>query len=220
MKAMLLAAGRGKRLGHLTDNCPKPLIKFRGKPLIAYSLEAIAAAGIKECVINVFYRGDMIQEYVGDGSKWGLKVVYSQEDKMLGTGGGVLKALPLLGADNFLLLNSDLIHDIDIGQLVKNNLADNSLAHLVLVDNNPSDNVGDFSLQGNQVIQGSASTFCGVSIMNPQIFSGENREAFPLLDTYRQAISNNQLTGEMHRGLWFDLGTPDSIQQAQAQIPA
>lgn len=217
---MLLAAGRGKRLGSLTDNCPKPLIEFHGKPLIDYALEAVAKASIKECVINLFYKGEMIQEYVGDGSKWGLKVIYSQEDKMLGTGGGILNALPLLGQDNFLLVNSDLIHDIDIGRLVKKGLANNSLAHLVLVDREFANTSGDFALQGSQVIPGATSTFCGVSIMSPQIFSGESREVFPLLDSYKQAIANNQLTGEIHTGFWFDLGTPASIQQALSQIKA
>ncbi len=215
---MLLAAGKGSRLRPLTDLLPKPLIKFRGKPLIDYSLEAISAAGIKECVINVFYKASMIEEYVDDGSKWGIKVIYSREDKTLGTGGGVLKALPLLGEDNFLLMNSDIIHDINLNKLLQNSLTQTSLVHLILVDKEYANSEGDFSLAGQQIIQGATATFCGVSIMNPQIFSGEKREVFHLADLYKQAITKRQITGEIHPGLWFDLGTPASMQRAEAAL--
>lgn len=215
--AMILAAGQGKRLRPLTEKLPKPLVEFRGKPMIDYSLEAIAATGIQECLINLFYKGEMIEEYVGDGSKWGLNVVYSHENKKLSTGGGVLNALAQMNQESFLLVNCDLSHDIDLGQLLAQGIPDNSLAHLVLTKDKNMDAVGDFSLQGNRiipVIKGEGLIFCGVSIINPQIFASETRECFPLADTFHRAMANQQITGEIHQGIWSDLGTPQGINSA------
>ena len=217
--AMILAAGQGKRLRPLTEKLPKPLVEFRGKPMIDYSLEAIAATGIQECLINLFYKGEMIEEYVGDGSKWGLKVVYSHENKKLSTGGGVLNALPQMNQESFLLMNCDLFHNIDLDQLLAKGTPDNSLAHLVLREDKHAAAVGDFSLQGNRVIpviKGKGLTFCGVSIINPQIFSSETRECFPLVDVFHQAMANQQITGEVHQGIWSDLGTLQGINSASA----
>lgn len=220
MKGIILAAGRGRRLGKLTDERPKPLVDFRGKPMIDYALESMHVAGIKECVINLFYKGEKIADYVGNGERWGLNVSYSRETDVLNTGGGVRHALPLLGAESFLLMTCDLFHDVDLARLINRPLSPQILAHLVLVDvpndvaSHAPDAKGDFSLQGDQVVAGDDFNFAGIGIINPQLLDQQNScRIFPLSDALDVAVGQNLVTGELHQGLWLDLGTPDNLKK-------
>ncbi len=228
---MLLAAGYGKRLKPLTDKVPKPLIEVNGKPLIDYALMGARAAGITDCVINLCYKGEMIADYVGAGDKWGLRVQYSREHDMLGTGGGVLNALPLLGDETFLLLNCDLVHDVNLSRFISRCSQDNQnnqnshksvLAHLLLVPSAASAD-GDFSLTDNLVIPGNDYTFCGISIINPRLFDARGREyggskPFSLVNMLDKAIQHNQVSGEVHQGKWLDLGTLESLNKASLNL--
>ena len=230
---MLLAAGYGKRLKPLTDKIPKPLIEVNGKPLIDYALMGVHAAGITDCVINLCYKGEMIADYVGAGDKWGLRVKYSREQDILGTGGGVLNALPLLGDEMFLLLNCDLVHDVNLSRFISRirrysqdsqdkqnsqNSHKSALAHLLLVPSAISAE-GDFSLTDNLVIPGNDYTFCGISIINPRLFGEEKDKhaagkSFSLVSMLNKAIQHNQVSGAVHQGKWLDLGTLESLNKA------
>ena len=220
MKAMILAAGRGRRLGELTADKPKPLVEFRGKRIIDYALESISEAGINDCVINLHYKGEMLKTYLGSGIRWGLNITYSEEDRVLNTGGGVRRSLPLLGSDPFLLLNCDLFHNFDIGSLLPPTLGKDILAHLVLVPalsvaKDTSATGGDFSMRGDRVVPGKDFIFAGISIIHPGLFADENREAFPLADSFNSVINQDGLkgglTGQVHKGEWFDIGTPSDL---------
>ncbi|MGB8712043.1 MAG: nucleotidyltransferase family protein, partial [Onishia taeanensis] len=145
MKAMILAAGLGKRMRPLTDSCPKPLLPVAGKPLIVHHLERLAAAGITDVVINVSYRAEQIIEALGNGAAHGVSITWSREDSPLETGGGIKKALPLLGEAPFLLINGDVWCTPDLTRLPR---LDGDLAHLWLVDNPDQHPDGDFHLDG------------------------------------------------------------------------
>ena len=133
---MILAAGRGTRMRHLTENTPKPLIKVNGQHLIEYHIHSLAQAGIKQLVINLAYLGDQIRETIGDGSRYGVSISYSDEGEALETGGGIFKALTLLGPDPFIVVNGDIWTDYDFSELMQRGSSmGNRLAHLVLIDN-------------------------------------------------------------------------------------
>ncbi len=209
MKAMILAAGRGERMRPLTDSRPKPLLEVRGKPLLAHHLEALARAGLAECVINLSWLGEQIREYVGDGSAFGLNVEYSEEVEALETAGGIRQALDRLG-DQFIVINADILTDYDMGRLTTGN----SLAHLVLAPN-PSHNLqGDFSLENGRVGNDGATllTFTGIARYRRELFASlapGKRALAPLL---RKAAASGQVSGELFAGEWHDIGTPERLQ--------
>ena len=210
---MILAAGRGQRLGKMTAAVPKPLILARGKPMIDHALTALQRAGIKFCVINLHYLGGQIQKYVGNGNAWGMKVAYSWENRPLGTGGGVKRALPLLGSDPFLLVNADLLHDVDLRSFILANSPQLRDGHLLLRRAaQPKD--GDFALRGHRPVAGRSYTFCGISLLRDALLRDERRAIFPLLDCLQAAIERRRLTAEAHRGYWMDLGTPQGLAAA------
>src|SRR5690242_11749404 len=161
MRAMILAAGRGERMRPLTDEHPKPLLKVAGKALIEYHLEQLAAAGFKDVVINTAWLGEQIPQYVGDGARWGMHIAYSHEGwPALETGGGIFKALPLLGDAPFLVVNGDVWTDWRITKPALPSVWRlDTLAHLVLVANPPHNLKGDFSLQDHFVIQPTAQSY-------------------------------------------------------------
>jgi len=216
MKAMILAAGRGARMQPLTDKTPKPLLKVGEHRLIEYHLFALAKAGFGDAVINVSHCAQQIMDQLGDGQRYGLKIHYSIEpmDGGLETGGGIFKALPLLGDQPFLVVNSDIQTNFDFATL-KNSL-NQALAHLVLVDNPEFHPDGDFYLTNNQVTehQGTRLTFAGIGVYHPQLFDGCKPGKFPLVQLLHQAIKQQQVTGEHHQGHWLDVGTPNRYQQA------
>ncbi|NEV63158.1 N-acetylmuramate alpha-1-phosphate uridylyltransferase MurU [Thiorhodococcus minor] len=217
MKAMILAAGRGERMRPLTDHTPKPLLQAGGKPLIRYHIERLAAAGIRDLVINHAHLGEQIEQALGDGSQFGVRIRYSPEAEALETGGGIFKALPLLGGAPFLVVNGDVWTDIDPGSL---RMADGDLAHLVLVDNPPHNPSGDFALTGDRV-QPSGSpklTFSGIGVYDPKLFAGCRPGAFPLAPLLREAMAQGKAGGQHHRGQWLDIGTPERLAELDRSL--
>ncbi|WP_312932230.1 N-acetylmuramate alpha-1-phosphate uridylyltransferase MurU [Pseudomonas sp.] len=217
MKAMILAAGKGERMRPLTLHTPKPLIPLAGQPLIEYHLRALAAAGFTEVVINHAWLGQQIETHLGDGRRLGVNIAYSPEGEPLETGGGIFKALPLLGSEPFLLVNGDIWTDYDFARL---RAPLQGLAHLVLVDNPGHHGAGDFSLANGQVgNDGPAKlTFSGLSVLDPALFRDSQAGAFKLAPLLRQAISEARVTGEYYTGAWVDVGTPERLAEAERLI--
>lgn len=216
MKAMILAAGKGERMRPLTLHTPKPLVPVAGVPLIEYHLRALARAGITEVVINHAWLGQQIEDHLGDGSRWGLSIRYSAEGEPLETGGGIFKALPLLGAEPFVLVNGDVWTDYDFARL-PTPLA--GLAHLVLVDNPGHHGKGDFCLSEGRVLDADGSartlTFSGLSILHPRLFADCQAGAFKLAPLLRQAMASGQVTGERYAGHWVDVGTLERLAEVE-----
>lgn len=220
MKAMILAAGRGERMRPLTDHIPKPLLKVGGKPLIVWHLERLAKAGFKEVVINHAHLGEQIEQALGDGSQWGLHINYSPERIALETAGGIANAMPLLGADPFLVVNGDTFTEIDFGVLT-HALKANNHAHLVLVSNPPQHPNGDFAIEAGRLknIGEQMLTFSGVGVYHPGLFAsvtrGEPAKLAPLL---RQAIAESKATAEYYQGVWHDIGTPERLNMLDDKL--
>lgn len=210
MKAMILAAGRGNRMRPLTDHTPKPLLVAGGRPLIQHHLERLAAAGIREIVINHAHLGEQIETRLGDGGHFGVHIRYSVEPTALETGGGIFNALPLLGPDPFLVINGDIWTDWDPADA---RLAESDLAHLVLVENPPHHPRGDFCLIDGRVHPDGDPrlTFSGIGLYSPALFEGCRPGAFPLAPLLRRAMLDGRVGGERHAGHWFDIGTPERL---------
>ena len=211
MKAMILAAGRGERLRPLTDRTPKPLLEVRGKPLIAWHLEALARAGVREVVINLAWLGEQIRSRLGAGERFGLELHYSEEPPgALETGGGIRQALPLLGAEPFIVVNGDIHTDFDFSSLRP---AAHSLAHLVLVPNPVQHPRGDFALVGADLRESGEPrlTYSGIGVYRPELFAACAPGRFPLLPLLRQAIAAGRLQGECYDGHWTDVGTAERL---------
>ncbi len=217
MKAFILAAGRGERVRPLTDITPKPLLCAGGKPLIVWHLERLAASGFHEVVINHAHLGEQIEAALGDGSRFGLNILYSPEPPgALETAGGIAKALPLLGSEPFLVVNGDVWCDWDFRRA--HTLA-NRQAHLVFVDNPPQHAGGDFCLDGETVRYASTGigptlTYAGTGVFSPDFFAGVSVGSVvkmrPLLDA---GIARGMITGERHAGCWVDVGTPERLAE-------
>ncbi len=213
MKAMLLAAGYGNRLRPLTDHTPKPLVPVGGKPLIVHHLEKLASTGFTDVVINLGHLGQKIPEALGDGSNWGLDIHYSDEGpEPLETGGGLTKALPLLGQDPFLLINGDVWCDLDFSTIPQT-LPDGDLATLFLVPQPEWRQRGDFSLLGTRVIESENPEFlyAGIALYHPAILNGAKVEKFSIVPRLKQAISRDQVGGILFGGEWDDVGTPERL---------
>lgn len=215
MKAMLLAAGFGTRMRPLTLDCPKPLLKAAGKPLIVYHIERLAAAGISELVINSGWLGEQLEAALGDGSQWGVHIAYSREPEPLETAGGLRQAASLLGEAPFLVINADIWCDVDFTRLAGYALAADRLAHLVLVPNPPHHPQGDFALStgGRVSVDGTPKlTFAGIGLYRPALLSLDNNEA-KLAPLLRLAMARQAVSGETHQGHWWDIGTPERLDQ-------
>lgn len=232
MKAMILAAGRGQRMQPLTETTPKPLLPVGGRLLIDYHLHALAAAGIQDVVINVCYHANQIIQYLGDGHRYGLRIVFSHEqDGCLGTGGGIKKALQFLGDEPFILLSADIFTHFPLQTLLKTKLLDSfqtsplnsspTLAHLVLVDNPYYHSQGDFTLdhQGWLKLEGSNKlTYAGIGVISPKLFATAPIEAFSLSILFKQGINLQAVTGEHYLGFWDNIGTPEQLQALNQQL--
>ncbi|WP_028621500.1 N-acetylmuramate alpha-1-phosphate uridylyltransferase MurU [Pseudomonas sp. Ant30-3] len=221
MKAMILAAGKGERMRPLTLTTPKPLVRAGGVPLIEYHLKALAAAGFNEIVINHAWLGQQIENYLGDGSQYGVRIQYSPEGEPLETGGGIFRALPLLGDDAFLVVNGDIWTDYDFSVLHQPIAG---LAHLVLAANPAHHPAGDFTLVDGQVRDAQPSaptlTYSGIAILHPQLFDGCSAGAFKLAPLLRTAMAEGQVTGERLHGHWVDVGTHERLAEVEALIEA
>lgn len=211
MPALILAAGRGERMRPLTDQVPKPLLRVGGRALIDWHLLRLAAAGVRDVVINLAWLGEQIAAHVGDGHAFGVRVRYSREgEAALETGGGIARALPLLGDGPFLVVNGDVWCDLDPASLPR---APEGLAHLVLVPSPEHNAAGDFGLvEGRVVPRGDeALTFSGIGIYRAALFAHAPDGAFRLAPLLGEAIEAGQVTGECYRGRWWDVGTPERL---------
>jgi len=220
MKAMILAAGRGVRMRPLTDATPKSLLAAGGKPLIVWQLERLARAGFTEAVINHAHLGHMIEAALGNGSRFGVSIRYSPELEALETAGGIALALPLLGAEPFLVINADIYTDCDLSALARVELQD-GLAHLVLVDNPPQHPRGDFALEAGRVRETGKRmlTFSGIGVYAPRLFGGIPPSAkVPLAPILRKAMAADRVSGEHHRGRWHDIGTAERLQALDKEL--
>jgi N-acetyl-alpha-D-muramate 1-phosphate uridylyltransferase len=212
MRGMILAAGRGSRMGTLTDQTPKPLLRLHGHYLIEYAIHAFVTFGIQEIVINVSYKSDDIKKALGTGDKYGVTFYYSDEMHALETGGGIFKALPLLGKDPFVVLSSDVISSYPLQNLPKN---PEGLAHLILVDNPDFNQKGDFSLKGKSVTLNHPTnfTYANIGIFRPELFLGCKEEKFLLGSLLKKAALSEKVTGEYFTGQWHNLGTALQLSQ-------
>ncbi|MGH8377872.1 MAG: N-acetylmuramate alpha-1-phosphate uridylyltransferase MurU [Gammaproteobacteria bacterium] len=217
MKAMIMAAGRGERLRPLTDTTPKPLLEVKGKPLIVHHLERLHAAGFTDVVINVAWLADKIKNFLGDGSRYGIHILYSEESEgALETGGGILKALPLLGSEAFLVVNGDIYTDFSFDTL-KFVLKDKDLAHLVMVPNPASYPQGDFLLDADGRLRADGTprlTYSGIGVHHPDFFRDCSAGKFPMLPWWQKAMEMDRMSGQLYSGLWKDIGTPESLRAA------
>jgi MurNAc alpha-1-phosphate uridylyltransferase len=220
---MILAAGLGKRMQPLTANIPKPLLKVGGKTLIEHQIERLKAGGVTGVVINHFYLGGMIEEHLRDGSRLGIEISYSREPIRLETAGGIIKALPKLKDDSFIVVNADLWTDFDYSALEPLD-GNDRLAHLVLVKNAEHNPDGDFYLdeQGGVHEDSEARderlTFSGISVMHKNLFENmpiQPRSVVPLL---QEAMPQNKVSGEIYEGTWIDVGTPERLQEVNVQL--
>ena len=218
MKAMILAAGFGRRMRPLTDEKPKPLLRVGGRPLIERQIEQLAAGGFRDLVINTAWLGDQIEDTLGDGAALGVRIAYSREGQPLETAGGIVQALPLLGDEPFAVVNGDIFSDYDPARLPRE---PEGLAHLVLVDNPEHNASGDFGLDFQGRIDDNASTrltFAGMGMYRPELFNGlqpGERKLGPLL---QDAAAQGRVTGERHTGTWLDVGTPERLEQLDRQL--
>jgi MurNAc alpha-1-phosphate uridylyltransferase len=221
MKAMILAAGRGERMRPLTDHTPKALLQIDDKYLILMIISALQRAGIRDLVINLAHLGEQIATTLGDGAALGVHIEYSWETTgettVLETAGGIAYALPLLGNAPFIAVNADVYSDYDFSVLqaaAQRLTASGPLAHLVLVDNPPQHPRGDFGLAAGKVQAAAAirHTFSGIGAYHPALFAGIKRgDRARLADVLIAAMAREQVTGELYRGQWHDVGTPERL---------
>lgn len=221
MKAMILAAGKGERMRPLTLTTPKPLVRVGGVPLIEYHLKALALAGFTEVVINHAWLGQQIEDHLGDGSRFGLTIQYSPEGEPLETGGGIFRALPLLGDQAFVVVNGDIWTDYDFSRLRQ---PMTGMAHLVLADNPDHHPNGDFALVEGQVQDAQPGaqtlTYSGIAVLHPQLFAGCTDGAFKLAPLLREAMAQGRVSGERLAGRWVDVGTHERLAQVEHLLQA
>ncbi|MFW2045950.1 N-acetylmuramate alpha-1-phosphate uridylyltransferase MurU [Acinetobacter variabilis] len=223
MKAMILAAGLGNRMRPLTLHTPKPLLEVGGKPLIVWHIEKLAAIGVNEIVINTAWLGEKLAQALGDGSQFGVKILWSHEGEGLETAGGIINALPLLGDEPFILVNGDVWTTMDFAPLLNVELGEN-LAHLVLVQNPEQHPNGDFTLADgkayifDQQISGENLTFSGVSVIHPKMFAGLEAGKRPLAPLLKAAMLENKIAASKLTGIWVDVGTPERLNALDLMI--
>ena len=231
MRALVFAAGKGERMRPLTNTVPKPLLEAGGKPLLAWHLEKLAAMGVRDVVVNISWLADRFEPTLGDGSRWGLRLHYSHEGaEPLETGGGMHKALELLGEGPFLAVNGDIWTDYDFAQLPD---APRALAHLVMVDNPTQHPRGDFHLDDAGQLHDAGAptlTFSGIGLYQPDILSGWREvigavpgieldpPRFKLAPLLKAAMAKGLVSGEHHRGRWTDVGTPERLARLDAEL--
>ena len=221
MRVMLLAAGRGERMRPLTDALPKPLLPVAGKALIEHTIVQLVSVGFTEIVINHAYLGHLIAQYLGDGRALGAHICYSPEgERALETAGGIINALPLLGDQPFLVVNSDIATDFPFAKLRKLKL-DDALAHLLLVTNPDHHPHGDFALNSHQRVLSAGAvklTFSGIGVYHPELFSGIPVGIHKLAPLLLKAIAQERVSGTHYQGFWSDIGTPERLQALEIKL--
>ena len=227
MRAMILAAGRGERMRPLTDTCPKPLLDVAGTPLIGWHLKRLAAAGVRQIVINHAWLGRMIEDRLGNGAAYGVHIDYSAEGVALETAGGIARALPLLGCEPFLVVSADIFCRFDFSSLIPRAVRISEdpglLGHLVLVPNPAHHPGGDFGLRDGLACQegGERLTFSGIALYRPGLLDGVDPDRpariAPLLKAEAAA---GRITAERFDGLWIDVGTAERLEEARRHAAA
>lgn len=220
MKAMILAAGRGKRMMPLTATLPKPMLAVNGKPLIEYHIERLKNAGINNVVINLAWQGDKIETYFGDGAEFGVSIQYSYEPEGgLETAGGIIKAIPKLctDSDKFIVVNGDIFTDYDVHALTQLVLHTGE-AHIVLVENPEHNPEGDFTLGLPNQVQ--KYTFSGIGLYQKDFFRNYDTEFLALGPLLRAGIENNLVSRELYLNQWFDIGTPKRLSEINDLVRA
>ena len=214
--AMILAAGRGERLRPMTDTTPKPLLRVRGQPLIERHVMRLARAGVERIVINLAWLGSQIREYLGDGSRYGVAIIYSEEQpRALETAGGIVRALPHLGPAPFAVVNGDIYTDFPFGDL---RVAADRDAHLVLAPNPPQHPRGDFGMEQGLALGAAASqyTFSGIAMYRSAFFAGCTDGVFPLKPLLLRSMAAKRCSAELYTGVWEDVGTPERLSALNA----
>jgi MurNAc alpha-1-phosphate uridylyltransferase len=214
--AMILAAGRGERLRPVTDSVPKSLLEIGGQALLERHLRSLAEGGVETVVINLGWLGEQITERIGSGEEYGLNVVYSQEgDNILETGGGIHRAMPVLGADPFLVINADIYTDMPLPDV---QLSDDDMVHLVCVPVPEDMASGDFAIVDGRIRNDGEPmfTFSGVSIYRPEFFADCTPGRFSVVPMLRAAADADRISGSIYSGLWRDVGTPERLAELNA----
>ncbi len=215
--AMIFAAGRGERMRPLSDATPKPLLNVGGKLLIEHHLEKLAAIGVRDVVVNTSHLAEQFPAALGDGARWGVRIRYSYEgEKPLETGGGIKRALPLLGDAPFIGVSADIVSDYDYAKLPSE---PRGLAHLVMVPNPAFHPRGDFFLDGSRLNEegvGERLTFANIAVYRPEMIASEGATYFKLLPLYQRAMRNGKLSGERFDGSWANIGTPEQLRELRS----
>ncbi len=229
MKAMILAAGEGRRMRPLTDATPKPLLEVAGKPLIEHHIARLGAAGLTEIVVNVSHLGQQLVDFLGDGSQWQVAISISSEQTPLETAGGIIHALPRLGDAPFLLVNGDVFTDYPFAQLREMEPSEKG-AHIVLVSNPAHHPLGDFVLQEGRVAlrlptepaagDPMVATYSGIGVYDPGLFADCAPGRRPLKPVLDEAIARASLSGELYQGVWEDVGTPERLTAVHRRFPS
>lgn len=218
--AMILAAGRGERMRPITDSMPKPMVPVLGKPLIVYHIERLATAGIRNIVVNHAWLGEQIEDALQDGAHFNVNIQYSREQEALETAGGIVKALPLLGKEPFLVVNGDVYCDVNLWRFCSEPFK--GLAKLLLVANPPHNATGDFAIKTGRLVEKSdgehAYTFSGIGVYHPDFFAGLPVTKQPLAPLIRQHLSNDLIAAQLFSGHWSDVGTPERLQQLEQEL--
>ena len=223
MKAMILAAGLGNRMRPLTLHTPKPLLEVGGKPLIVWHIEKLQKIGVTDIVINTAWLGEKLAQALGDGSQFGVNILWSHEGEGLETAGGIVNALPLLGDQPFILVNGDVWTTMDFAPLLDIHLQ-HHLAHLVLVENPAQHPQGDFTLSNGQAytfeqhVKGENLTFSGVSVIDPRMFAGLENGKRPLAPLLKQGMLDHKILASKLNGAWVDVGTPERLADLDLSI--
>ena len=218
MRAMILAAGLGKRMRPLTAKTPKPLLEVGGRPLIEHLIERLIKGGVNGVVINHHYLGEMVEKSLGNGSRFGIEILYSKETDLLETGGGIINSLSKLRDDSFIVVNADIWTDFNFECLESIN-AEQRLAHLVLVRNREHNPSGDFHINRAGLVHAVGKdsskcfTFSGISVLHRKLFEGYQAEPVSLIPFLKMAMAKNLVTGEVHEGVWIDVGTPQRLEE-------
>jgi MurNAc alpha-1-phosphate uridylyltransferase len=215
--AMIFAAGRGERMRPLSDATPKPLLNVGGKMLIEHHLQKLAAIGVRDVVVNTSHLAEQFPAALGDGARWGVRIRYSYEgEKPLETGGGIKRALPLLGDAPFIGVSADIVSDYDYAKLPSE---PRGLAHLVMVPNPAFHPRGDFFLDGSRLNEegvGERLTFANIAVYRPEMIASEGATYFKLLPLYQRSMRNGKLSGERFDGSWANIGTPEQLRELRS----
>ena len=219
MKAFILAAGLGTRLKDLTKDLPKPLLKVRGKSLIEWNILKLKRAGFEHIIINTHYLGDLIEDHIGNGEKFNLKISYSREEEILGTGGALIKAKDLIGTDTFLILSGDLWTDYPFSRLI--NYDSKKKAHLILLKKG-KEKEADMNLKNDYIFVDKNSkelTYSGIGLINPKIYEGIKLDKLKLWkDLLLPLVSKQEISGEVYNGLALNINLKKDLEELDVAI--